>query len=305
MGKPKFNIYEHVTETIFTEMQAGTVPWRQPWSGGSGFALPLRSTGEQYRGINVLMLLIAAMKRGYDCRSWMTYRQAQELGGQVRKGEKSTTVVKFGTITKEGETDPVTGAEGEEHARRYARAYRVFNTCQIDGLDEHWYDRPAAQKEFGTQSDPALDAWFASLGVPIEHSADPRAYYHIVRDVIHMPRVQTFESAAGLYDTLAHEEAHAVAVEKRLGLTFEGKTAALKLATEECFAELTGAMVCARLGVPASARQNAAYIKHWLEILGESNGAVFRVASMAQAAADWMFAKAGDPDCDIPAVADE
>ncbi len=294
MGKPKFNIYQHVTDTIIAELQAGTLPWRQPWSGGAGLALPLRVTGERYRGINVLMLQVAAMKRGYDCRTWMTYKQSQDLGGQVRKGETSTTVVKFGTIRKDGEPDPVTGAEGEEALRRYARAYRVFNVCQIDGLDDHWYDRAGPPKEFGTQSDPVLDAWFESLGVPIEHSADPRAYYHTVRDFMHMPRVETFESAAGYYDTLAHEAAHAFAVDKRLGLKFEGKTAKERYSVEEIYAELCGSMICARLGVPPETAQNASYIKHWIDVLGENERAVFKVASMAQAAADSMFERAGD-----------
>lgn len=294
MSKPKFNIYAHVTQTIVDAIKGGTLPWRQPWSGGGGFALPLRANGERYRGINVLMLAIAAMERGYDCRTWMTYKQAQELGGQVRKGEKSTTVVKFGTVCKEGETDSSTGAESHEFVRRYARAYRVFNASQIDGLDDHWYDRPVTKKTFGTQSDPELDAWFASLGVTIEHSADPRAYYVPAEDRIHMPNVETFSSVSGYYDTLAHEFAHSVVAEKRLGLKFDGKTPGARYAQEEIVAEATGAMVCARLGIQPETDQNAAYIKHWLEVLQQDSSAVFKVASMAQSAADWMFERAGD-----------
>ena len=109
MTKPatKFNIYEHVTQTIVAQLEAGTVPWRKPWTGAkSGFQMPLRVTGETYRGINVLMLWIAAETCGYVSPTWMTYKQAKDLGGQVRKGAKSTTVIKYGTIedrTAEGE----------------------------------------------------------------------------------------------------------------------------------------------------------------------------------------------------------
>ncbi len=294
MGKSKFNIYQHVTDTIMKELQAGVLPWRQPWSGGAGLSFPLRVTGERYRGINVLMLLIAAQRCGYTCRSWMTYRQAQELGGQVRKGEKATTVVKFGTIQKDEETDPVSGETDGPSTRRYARAYRVFNTCQIDGLDAQWYEQPAKPRVFGTKSDPVIDAWFSRLGIPVEYSADPRAYYHIVRDVIHMPRVETFLSVEGMYDTLAHECAHGLVPDKRLGLTFDGKTQRSKRALEEIYAELTGATVCARLGIQADLSQNASYIQSWIDALSESNSVVFKVATMAQAATDWMFARAGE-----------
>ena len=97
MTKPatKFNIYEHVTQTIIAQLEAGTVPWRKPWTGSeTGFQMPLRVTGETYRGINVLMLWMAAEQGGYASPTWMTYKQAKDLGGQVRKGAKSTTVIK-------------------------------------------------------------------------------------------------------------------------------------------------------------------------------------------------------------------
>ena len=100
----KFNIYDHVTQTIIAQIEAGTVPWRKPWTGSkAGFAMPLRVTGEAYRGINVLMLWMAAEAGGYTSSTWMTYKQAKDLGGQVRKGEKSTTVVKYGTIEDKDE----------------------------------------------------------------------------------------------------------------------------------------------------------------------------------------------------------
>jgi len=101
---PKFDVYAHVTETIIAEIEAGTPPWRKPWTGSaSGIALPTRHNGEEYRGINILMLWVMAAKHGYVSSRWMTYKQAQELGGQVRKGETSSTVVKYGTFTRESE----------------------------------------------------------------------------------------------------------------------------------------------------------------------------------------------------------
>ena len=128
MTDAKFDVYSHVTEQIIAQIEAGTPPWRKPWTGGAaGAALPMRWNGEAYRGINILMLWAMAAAKGYSSERWMTFKQAQELGGHVRKGEKSSTVVKFGTVEREDEN-------GEERQIPYARAYRVFNADQIEGL---------------------------------------------------------------------------------------------------------------------------------------------------------------------------
>ncbi|WP_171182283.1 ArdC family protein [Ruegeria sp. HKCCD8929] len=292
MGKPKFDVYSHVTNQILDELKKGTVPWRKPWSGGQGgLTLPRRVTGEHYRGINVVMLWIAALNRGYSSTSWMTYRQAQDLGGQVRRGERSTTVIKYGEIRK----DDCDDVAGEGRVIRYARAYRVFNCDQIDGLDDHWYDPPAEIRNFGTELDPELDAWFHRLGLEIRHSDDPRAYYDPARDLIHMPPVRTFETAHGYFYTLGHESAHAIADCRRLDLTFPGKTQRDQLVHEELFAEICSAFLCARLGVQPSFEQNAAYVASWVKAISDDHKAILRAAANAQAAADWAFERAGEP----------
>ena len=98
----KFDIKETVTNSIIKAIEEGTAPWRSPWTGSqTGVAFPLRSTGEQYRGINILLLWCAAQKNNYVSAHWFTYKQAADLGAQVRKGEKSSTVVKYGTFDKE------------------------------------------------------------------------------------------------------------------------------------------------------------------------------------------------------------
>lgn len=240
-SQQKFNVYQQVTDTILAELEAGTVPWRKPWSGGSALSVPVRATGESYRGINVLMLWCAAQMRGTVSPMWMTYVQAQKLGGQVRKGEKSSTVVKFGKMVKAGETDPVTGLTEADRRFRYARAYRVFNVDQIDGLDAGCYQKPVPPRDFGTvandlASDPVLDNWFASLGVPIAHSAEPEAYYEPARDRIHMPPVHTFESLHRYFHTLVHEVSHAAGAAHRLDRRHSGKTKHDRYAQEEIVA---------------------------------------------------------------------
>ena len=198
----KFNIYDHVTQTILEQLETGTVPWRKGWTGGAGgMAWPVRATGEQYRGINVLMLWAAGQAKGFGCPTWMTYRQAQSLGGQVRKGEKSSTVVKYGTLVAENASQN----GGAIEKRSYARAYRVFNVEQIEGLDAAYYAEVEPARNLGTQGDAGLEAWFASLGIPIDTTDEAAAYYTPATECIHMPPVGTFRSSASYFGTLAHE----------------------------------------------------------------------------------------------------
>lgn len=287
MATPKFDVYQHVTDAIISEIEAGTPPWRKPWTGErGGLAFPLRHNGEEYRGINVLMLWIAAAKNGYVSARWMTYKQAQELGGQVRKGEKSATVVKYGTFDRE---DPETG---EEKAIPYAKAYRVFNADQIEGLPGEYYHQPEPARDLGTVADPELDAFFLRSGAEIETTAEPRAYYDLRRDCIHMPPISTFHEAAGYYATLAHELTHWTGAEKRLDRL--GRFADRKAyAFEELVAEIGACMMAVKIGIAPAFDQSAAYVESWLRALKEDNRVIFRAASEAQKAVDYIAERAG------------
>ena len=279
---PKFDVYAHVTDTIIAEIEAGTPPWRKPWTGStSGIALPTRYNGEEYRGINILMLWVMAAKHGYTSNRWMTYRQAKELGGQVRGGETSATVVKYGTFRRENEL-------GVDEELPYARAYRVFNADQIEGLAADYYVRPDAPRDLGTEVDPELAAFFARTGAEIITSEDPRAYYSPVKDHIHMPPIATFHNAAGYYGTLAHETIHWTGSEKRLERIkkFANREA---YAFEELVAEIGACFLGAQIGVAPEFGQSAAYVEGWLKALKEDKRAVFRAASEAQKAADFVL----------------
>ena len=141
-----------------------------------------------------------AAAKGHASPRWLTYRQAAELGGQVRRGEKSATVVKYGTVEKEGE-------DGARETRPFLRAYHVFNATQVDGLPEDFAALPAPV-DLSTLPIAALDAYWSRLGARIETSPEPRACYEPARDRIHMPPVATFHTAATYYETLGHEVDH-------------------------------------------------------------------------------------------------
>jgi len=287
MAKPKFDVYQHVTDTIIAEIEAGTPPWRKPWSGGgTALQLPLRHNGEPYRGINVLMLWIAAAKAGFTSARWMTFAQAKELGGHVRKGERSATVVKYGTFEK-------TDTEGNEQTIPYARAYRVFNADQIDGLPAEYYTIPEPSREPGADPLPEVVSFVQAAGARIETSSKPQAYYDVVGDFIHMPSASTFFTSEGHASTLLHETVHWSGAEKRLDRfgRFSDRKA---YAFEELVAELGSAMLSVHLNITPEFDQHAAYLKSWLSALKEDNRAIFKAASEAQKAMDYLLEMAGD-----------
>ena len=135
----KQDVYSRVTDKIIADIEGGNLTWLQPWQAGhkaGPVSRPLRAGGIPYRGVNVLMLWAAAMEKGYACPLWLTYKQAAELGGQVRKGEKGSLVVYANSFTKTGTDEQ--GAEVETEIP-FMKGYTVFNAEQIDGLPAHFY----------------------------------------------------------------------------------------------------------------------------------------------------------------------
>ena len=286
---PRLDIYEEVTSEIIALLEAGTRPWSPRWASGAA-SLPLRHEGTAYRGINILLLWAAAMSRGYSNPYWMTYRQAHELGGQVRKGEKGNLVVHAGTFTpKDGETgEPITDSEGEEATRRFLKKYVVFNVEQIDGLDMSKFLAPIVQIKNRDQRDPELDAAFARWPVPYREGGNS-AYYHPVADSITMPAFGDFVTGNAFYATLAHECCHSSGHTSRLNresLYEYGKSKEIR-AFEELIAEIGAAFLCAQLGMEPTERvDHAAYVASWLSALRGDKRAIFRAATAAQAASE-------------------
>ena len=181
---------------------------------------------------------------------------------------------------------------GVEEELPYARAYRVFNADQIEGLPEDYYIRPEASRDLGTAEDPELEAFFSRTGAEIVTSDDPRAFYSPAKDHIHMPPIATFHDAAGYYGTLAHEVIHWTGSEKRLERIkkFANREA---YAFEELVAEIGACFLGAQIGVAPEFGQSAAYVEGWLKALKEDKRAIFHAASEAQKAADFVLQAAG------------
>ena len=206
------DVYQLVTDKIIQAIETGTPPWQKPWTGGAGLAgFPRRSNGEFYKGINVVILWCIAAENGFRSSYWLTYKQAKAMDAQVRRGEKSAPVVKYGTFEVD---DP---DSGEAVVRPYARGYRVFNADQIDGLPDYFYGAdPDEPRDLGTKPNVELDQFFAATGIEIRTTDEPQAFYHLLDDYVHMPPIATFHSANGYYASLAHEMVHATSHAGRL-----------------------------------------------------------------------------------------
>jgi len=258
----KTDLYQEITDKIIASIEEGTPPWRKPWTGGNqGIGIPLRSTGEAYRGINVLMLWITASENDFNSKHWFTYKQAQMADAQVRKGEKSTQIVYYGTLNREDD-------QGED-------------------IKIPYYVEPDPARDLGTKPDAELDGFFAQSGADIITSDEPRAYYSPPKDHIHMPPIGTFHDANGYYATLAHEIVHWTGAKSRLDRQHEFKKS--EYAFEELVAEIGACMVCAKIGIAPDYPQSAAYIEGWLECLKEDKKAIFKAASLAQKALDYIL----------------
>lgn len=288
----KLDTYEAVTNAIIAKLEAGTKPWAPDWiSGGvgGGLVMPRRHNGEFYRGINVLLLWATAEERGYRAPTWMTFKQALELGGAVRKGEKSTVIVFFKklTITEQNEA-------GEEQDKQIPmlRTYCVFNVEQIDGLPAKYY--PAEVELVGGKDrDEAAEAALRSSGADIREGGD-KAFYVPSLDYVQMPTFDRFKSTSGFLATLAHELCHWTGHASRLDRSMKGAFGSKDYAAEELVAEIGAAFVGARLGIVGEHIDNhASYLASWLKALKNDKRAIFRAAALAQTAADMVLANAG------------
>lgn len=279
------DLYERVTARLVAEIESGVRPWIKPWQAvpaGGQVSRPVRANGTPYRGINVLLLWAEALDRGYDFPLWMTYKQAQTLGAQVRKGETGALVVFADRFIKTETTD-----KGEEVEREipFLKGYTVFNVAQIDGLPDLYRPAPSPARPLLPLLDTA-ETFFRATGADIRHGGD-RAYYAPALDRIQLPAPEAFRSAESYAATKAHELIHWTGHPARLARAFGQRFGDDAYAVEELVAEIGAAFVCADLGIaPEERSDHAAYLATWLKVLKADKRAIFSAAAHAQRAAD-------------------
>ena len=287
------DLYQRVTDQIVAALEQGVRPWQKPWSASTAtgrIILPLRGNGVRYRGINVLMLWGAAIDNGFQSSTWLTYKQAAELGGQVRKGEKGSLVVFASSMTR-SETDHDTGEENERNIP-FLKGYTVFNTDQIDGLPDRYRNAPPSRPE-EIERNTRVEAFAVATGATIRHGGD-RAFYSPSVDAVQIPPLEAFRDAASYYGVLAHELTHWTGHPSRLHRQFGKRFADKAYAFEELVAELGSAFLSAALDLtPEPRADHADYLGHWLGILKADKRAIFTAASQAQRAADYLHGQPG------------
>jgi len=284
------NLYDEVTARIVGELEAGRFPWVQPWgrAGGTGPGLPRNAlTGRTYSGVNVLILWGAVIAHGFPTQSWLTFRQAREAGGCVRKGERGATVVYADRFTPEAEKERAQRDGDEARAVPFLKRFTVFNVAQCEGLRAGLAADPAPLPE--REIVPVAEEVIAASGVEFRIGGD-RAFYAPDPDFVAVPPQPTFFDQINYYRTCLHELTHATGHPKRLGRDLKNAFGSKDYAREELVAEMGSAFLCAALGIVPTVR-HADYIGSWLEVLREDNRAIFRAASAATKAADWLLAR--------------
>ncbi|GAB1394095.1 zincin-like metallopeptidase domain-containing protein [Rhodocyclaceae bacterium] len=326
------DIRKEVTDRIVAALEQGTLPWRRSWKDGErALGLPTNAvSGRSYGGGNRMILLAAGMDASYQDNRWLTFRQAQGLGGGVKKGEhgipieywetvpfwkrsgvelehdgklvklgKAPTTDKQKTVTladgREVETKDVTVSfEGKRHTWRQAesmlstligKSHVVFNVEQCRGLDIEPVKR-APDPEYGKAH--KIVEGMQNDGLLVNHGGD-HAFYSPGRDSVTMPHQEQFESPEKYLGTLLHELGHATGHADRNNRQLGGMFGSSDYAREELVAELTSVFVAAETGIGFDDQDHASYIGAWLEKLGEDKHEIFRAASMASKAADYLI----------------
>jgi antirestriction protein ArdC len=279
------NNYERITASILKALDGDLPAWRRPWRtlrNEGAATMPANAvTGRTYRGINVFILWA---RHDADMR-YLTFNQARQLGGSVKKGEKGTQVV-FWQPTKYKATDAVTGEEKNRNGL-LMKVYTVFNVAQCENL------KLPKREPVDTTTPAQMADVFAKVGARVEHGGD-RAYYAPGPDFIGMPLAAAFTDTDAYAATALHELTHWTGHNDRLARDFTGRFGTQAYAAEELVAELGAAFLCGALGINNQLEHHASYIANWRTLLKDDPRAVITAASKAQAAADLLLAKIGE-----------
>jgi len=287
-------LYDEVTGKIIAQLEAGRFPWVQPWAapdtstGGLAPGMPRNAlTSRAYSGVNVLLLWGAVIEHRFPSQCWLTFKQALEAGGNVRKGEAGVTVVYADRFTPEAEKQRAEQAGGEARSIPFLKRFTVFNIAQCEGLRAGLAGDPEPLP-MGRIA-PVGDEVIAASGVEF-HIGGNRAFYVPSADYVQVPPPQAFFEPINWFRTALHELTHATGHKSRLNRNILNPFGSRDYAREELVAEMGSAFLCAALGIVPTVR-HADYLGSWLEVLREDNRAIFRAASQASKAADWLLTR--------------
>ena len=286
----KFDIYQHVTDRLIDLMETEGTNWSKPWRASGVRAFNVVS-GRIYSGVNPLMLAHR------QCPAWASFKQWQEKGYSVQKGEKSTIVVFWKrVVTEDKET-------GEKKTIPLLRYYRVFNGEQVRDANGNpfKYELPEIVTN-DIERVANADRVINETGAKINHLQGDRAFYSVNDDAITMPLIGQFENVAGYYGTLLHELGHWTGHKSRLDRQFGKRFGSQAYAFEELVAEFTSAFLGARLEIDSEPRaDHAQYLNNWLSVLRDDKKAIFTAISAAKKASEFIYPETKEEEEELAA----
>lgn len=291
------DLFATITDRVIEAIESDNAgQWTKPWTtvlGAGGLGINAQ-TKNAYQGFNQFVLMFTAATEGYDQSIWATYKQFESLGGQVRKGEKGTQLVKWGKTFYCQDCDHKgrNACPRPTHKPRvsmWASAFTVFNIAQQDGFEMVLPDLGEEPERLAR-----VEEFITNTGAVINYKVSNQAYYSPVQDEITLPERVQFNTVEGFYGTALHELSHWTGHSTRLDRT-GGKTFGdHAYAGEELVAELSATFLAARFGVEVEPHmEHAAYLKSWLGVLRADPKALYNAAKLAQAATEFLLTVSG------------
>ncbi|QKZ15907.1 ArdC family protein [Spirosoma sp. KUDC1026] len=290
------NIHETITAKIIEQLQAGTAPWRKPWThpnASVAFQLPINATtGKRYRGINIPLLWGAVDDRAFTTNEYATFKQWAERKEFVRKGEKGNLIVFYDVLERENDKQEIDKIP-------YLKTSFVFNRCQLQSYTAP--EQPADEPRPLLERLEAVDSFIHNTGAIVRHDGGNRAYYSRLTDDIHMPEPEIFTGTPtqtaqeSYYAVSLHELTHWTGKDTRCNRQFGKRFGDRAYAFEELVAEMGSAFTCAYLGITDAPRpDHVSYLTSWLEVLRDDKRAILTAASEASKALDYLAAFQGE-----------
>ncbi len=279
------DVKQQITDRIISLLDGGKIKIRELWASAEG--MPHNAnTREPYRGVNVLMLLLTVLENNYKSNAWLTYKQAKQLGGQVRKGEQGTMCVFFDMIEKKNKC-----TETEAEYFPMCKPFWLFNIEQIDDLPDEIMNAGEINSRFEACEAGELIA--ATCGANIEHGHGS-AFYVPFNDIVCMPNKERFYESSSYYAVLLHELVHWTGHSSRLDRGFASRFGENAKAMEELVAELGASFLCGHIGLmDKTESDHACYIQSWLQVFKNDKNAIFTAAKQAGLAYEYLITKAG------------
>lgn len=280
------SIYDSVTEQIIQSLEEGVLPWRKNWNGSGSVnsIIPQNIlTNRNYTGINTLILMTKELRENYSQSHWATYSQIRSLGGNVRQGEKGTTIIFVAPKVKGKKSEDSDETVIERRSSSIVKRFTVFNFAQCEGLDP--IESPSAQITFEEQQN-VINSYIRSTGAEIRYGGDQACFYPLL-DKIAMPFAKDFSTIEAFFAATLHELIHWTGHTSRLNRISTGQNKE-SYAKEELVAEIGATFLTARFGLPSMLENHASYINHWLSALKDDHRAIFTAASAAQKAVNYL-----------------